>query len=188
MKKRLPFTLLEVLISLILLGTLLFTTFSMMRATTISKKEFEFIREKSHIHHLIHQRLTALFISPKACKATSYKYNERTYASFSLDSKESLMEKNEVDKLYSHFCFVDEKNRLQLHILDEEKVMVEQILLKDVFALKCQFFDPTNAKWLSKWDSDKLPLMVKLTLEQHKESPLTYTFFFPEVYEEQELE
>ncbi len=181
-KRRYAFTLLEVVISLWILGMLLTFVFNLFTKTQVSKNQIRALQESVLQTSLFQNRMTQLFSQCKQGEeegAFQLLKESNTLGPSLCFAIENAIDPQPqfCDDLHCHL-YLGTDQRLYLTTWKEETMPRSEILLESVETLSFQFYHGEQKKWAGALpEKDKrVPKIFKVLLNVNKES-LEFAFF-----------
>ncbi len=191
-KSSRAFTLLEVMISLVLVGILLSFLFSFFRQTLVMQGKAKALKEKIMQRELFQLRIHQLFM--QGCKAKKGIFSTIEHASASGPALIlSLDQKADPDPTYCgsvHSMLYRNEHRLSLCTWSSNHTAKVDTLLDRVTEFSLSFFN--GEEWISSWTpkDGSLPVMIKAFVQREGETLEEFIFFLhpsptPIIYEEE---
>lgn len=161
-----PLSLLEVVIGMALTAILLTTLFSSFRRIALSNQEIQKIYHATHWESVAYLRLTQIFETLEEEKGKYFLYTG-PHPQSNQDALHLIFD-NGIDP-NPDFCGIiqgsliwDKDNNLTLITENIRK----EVFLKGVKEMELRFFDPKKRDWVDHWHNERLPPMVRLTVNE----------------------
>ncbi len=193
MKKKRPFTLIEVIVAAFLCSLIFTILVQGYIFTQRQRIETHAFHEQAALSQRIYFRLGHIFSNlAKSEKPHSKQLNSNILKLTKLPNAQGLgldcIFDNGIDP-HPAFCnilrstlYLDSRERLCLKIINEYNDEREEILCEGIQALSFSFFNPNAKKWENKCTVKELedaPKMIKvqITLKENRSCPLEWVFF-----------
>lgn len=178
-KKRCPFTLLEIMIAITLMGILSTVLFSSLRHVLFANAEIQRLKQESHSKVVFKHRLEQMFskLSNEKKGSAILDYQEKPI-SLTIQYKNGLERDSKFWHTVEGKLYIDQESKtIWLKTISKEGQR-EEILFQGAKGLSFLFFNPETKKWEEKWDSpSEVPLMLQVRIERIEDEPLDFAFF-----------
>lgn len=170
-KKKHSIILLEVLIGLVLAGTILSFLFSLLRQTLEKKQEIVQLKQTIFPFEMMRLRINQIIHSLAKNKSGIYidSYQDHPVLSFCYRNKDKDI--NFCGAIHS-ILYVNEHKQLVLSTFSKQDSKRDEILLENIHAFTFELFDPTKYIWKTEWLKTKaqLPEMLCLHLKMDQDT------------------
>ena len=174
--KKHALTLLEIVISLVLLGVLLTGLFNVFRQGLKKNIEAKLLKQKVLHLELFQQRLKTLFASESAMWIENYK--EAAGPALFFTYEQPVDPDFEMYGKLQGTLFLSRKKELCLLTCVEGGKAVVETLLDNVTSFSCLLFDPKQKQWMENYPKKKTekPVMLSLQLKANN-NEVPFVFF-----------
>lgn len=178
-KRKRALTLLEVVIAMVLLGTLLMGVYQALHQSLKKSITAKNIQQKFLPLELFQQRLKALFI----CKKNLWLENhpDALGPALLIMFEPKADPEFETTNGFQGMLYLNDKKQLHFVTWATKEKVRDEVLLDNVRDFQCKFFDPQQGNWLASWSkkkTEKTP-MISIQITQDPNETTPFVFFLP---------